>query len=123
MGRALANSFTGCPCRGLTAPGNLPNLDATEFEVFLANVGKELTCSKMCEEERKLYQAAALEQWEKEVQNPAPTPFTMEQSSSVRSEIKAGAKHTLPTPRFFVLTDKMLLCEPPGVICQSRMCV
>ena len=35
----------------LEAQGNLMNLDASEFEIFLANAGKELQWSKMSEEE------------------------------------------------------------------------
>ncbi|CAE7294222.1 RE1 [Symbiodinium natans] len=93
--------------------GHLMNLDATEFEVFLANVGKELNWSKMSEEERQLYQAAALEQWEKWVENCALEPLTMEQSNTIRAEIKAGAKHNLLTPRF-VLTDKNAPLRTPG---------
>ena len=64
---------------------NLINLDASEFEIFLANVGKEPNWSRMGEEERKLDQAAALEQREKWVEK---------QSNTIRSEIKAQPAHS-----------------------------
>ena len=64
----------------------------------------------MSEEERKLYQTAALDQWEKRMENCALEPLTMEQSNLIRPEIRAGAKHNLLTPRFG-LTDKN---APPG---------
>ena len=54
----------------------------------------------MSEEERKLYQTAALDQWEEWMENCALEPLTMEQSNLMRSEIRAGAKHNLLTPRF-----------------------
>ena len=53
----------------LCSQGRLMKLDAAAFDVLLASVGKELNWSKMTEEERKSYQTAALEQWEKWVEN------------------------------------------------------
>eukprot|EP00439_Symbiodinium_sp_Y106_P085700 s42_g29.t1 len=78
--------------RALLARGRVPNPEELE-------PGEIAYFWRKQKEERKLYQTAALDQWEEWMENCALEPLTMEQSNLMRSEIRAGAKHNLLTPR------------------------